>query len=153
MIDRPTTLPYDSSHPECPKPDSGGCAEDTTMGAESKTGVSRGFRFQAGLPAVLRCGEEEYGCTAHDLSRTGVLLVGEVPLPAQTEVVITLRSQAGDLAQKFPGRVARPLGVAGLMSAEQRARFHPLLFEDVQRARRCHDLSKREQHGRLLCEL
>ncbi|MBZ5639500.1 MAG: PilZ domain-containing protein [Acidobacteriia bacterium] len=77
------------------------------MATERKTQVSRGYRFQAGLPAVLFEAGGEHPCTAIDLSRTGVLLVGELEAPAGPQVEFTIRSQAGDLEQRFAGRVIR----------------------------------------------
>jgi hypothetical protein len=59
------------------------------------------------LPAVLREHEKDYGCTAVDLSRTGVLLVGEIPTPDRPEIEFAILSHAGDLEQRFVGRVAR----------------------------------------------
>jgi hypothetical protein len=77
------------------------------MASDSKSDVSRGYRFQAGLPAVLYDQGREHSCTAHDLSRTGVLLVGELPKPSASKVEFAIRTPAGDLEQRFTGRVAR----------------------------------------------
>ncbi len=77
------------------------------MPPDSRSTVLRGYRFQAGLPAVLREHEKDYDCTAVDLSRTGVLLVGEIPTPDRPEIEFAIRSRTGDLEQRFVGRVAR----------------------------------------------
>lgn len=77
------------------------------MDPESSKAIPRGYRFHAGLPAVLLEGDAERSCTAHDLSRTGVLLVGEFPRPAGGEVEFIVRSLAGDLEQRFAGRTTR----------------------------------------------
>jgi hypothetical protein len=77
------------------------------MAPESSSRVPRGYRFQASLPAVLLEGDREHSCAALDLSRTGVLLVGEVPSPEGKEVEFSIRSVSGDVQQRFIGRVAR----------------------------------------------
>lgn len=77
------------------------------MASDSKSSVSRDYRFQAGLPAILEDGGREHECTAHDLSRSGVLLSGAIPRPGTEEVELRIRSQAGDLDGHFIGRVAR----------------------------------------------
>jgi len=63
-------------------------------------------RFAAGVPAVLHYRERDYECRAHNLSRSGTRLVGELPEPEDPEVCITLRSGAGDLSLDLVGRVA-----------------------------------------------
>ncbi len=82
------------------------------MATESRSIVSRGFRFPSSLPAVLLDGDLKHPCVALDLSRTGVLLVGEFPPPAGLEIEFAIRSPAGDLEQRFSGRVTRR-GLAG----------------------------------------
>ena len=77
------------------------------MSADSRPGVSRGYRFQAGLPAVLEDRGGGLDCTAHDLSRSGVLLVGELPPLATEQVSVRVRSRTGDLEGRFGGRVVR----------------------------------------------
>jgi hypothetical protein len=69
--------------------------------------ASRGAsRFLASLPAILHYRGHDYSCAAHNLSRTGVLLIGEVP-PSEGQVEITIRSPAGDLELRTPGCVQR----------------------------------------------
>ena len=62
--------------------------------------------FAAGVPAVLHYRDQDYECRAHNLSRSGTRLVGELPEPEDPEVCITLRSGAGDLCLDVVGRVA-----------------------------------------------
>ncbi len=85
------------------------------MNPESSSPPSRGYRFPADLPAVVFCGGREHACRAHNLSRTGVLLAGHFPAPASDEIEFAIRTPAGDLEQRFSGRVVRfePAGEAG----------------------------------------
>ena len=64
-------------------------------------------RFHAALPAVVHEGGREYPCVAENLSRNGVLIVGDVPAPPQALLELTIRSTAGDLELHIRGRVAR----------------------------------------------
>jgi hypothetical protein len=82
------------------------------MEPESKSAASRSCRFPAGLPAVLLDGGNEYPCVAADLSRTGVLLEGEPPATIGPDIEFVIRSQVGELQQRFVGRVVRsgPVG-------------------------------------------
>jgi hypothetical protein len=77
------------------------------MAPDSSSTTPRGFRFQAGLPAALFAGDEELACRAHNLSRTGVLLVGALPAPSGQEIEFAIRAPVGGLEQRFIGRVAR----------------------------------------------
>jgi hypothetical protein len=67
----------------------------------------RASRFKAGLPASVRVAGRERPCRAHDLSRTGVMIVGRMPPPASPDVVVTLGSPKGDLSVTVEGRIAR----------------------------------------------
>jgi len=69
--------------------------------------TKRASRFAAGIPAVVVIGGEEISCTAHNLSRTGVLLVGKIPPADSIEVSVTLASTAGDLRFTTTGRIMR----------------------------------------------
>ncbi len=64
-------------------------------------------RFLAGLPADLHHGNEEFSCEAHNLSRSGVLLIGSVPDFDGQHVEITLYSGARDLSLRLSARVMR----------------------------------------------
>jgi hypothetical protein len=77
------------------------------MGPESSKAIPRGYRFQAGLPAALADGGVERSCTAYNLSRTGVLLVGELPRPVAADVEFRIRTLAGDLERRFVGKIVR----------------------------------------------
>jgi hypothetical protein len=77
------------------------------MEPESKSIVSRGFRFPSHLPAVLVDRNGEHSCVAVDLSRTGALLVGELSSRVEQNVEFVVRSLAGDLENRFVGRVVR----------------------------------------------
>jgi hypothetical protein len=67
----------------------------------------RQHRFSAGLPAAVQFEIGEMDCTAHDLSRTGVLLHGDIPPPGRSVVMVKLRTSAGDLRVSLPGRAIR----------------------------------------------
>ena len=77
------------------------------MTSDSSNPTPRGPRFAAGLPAALLTGGREHDCRAHNLSRTGVLLVGAFPPPTGEQVAFALRSPGGDIDHRFTGRVAR----------------------------------------------
>ena len=63
-------------------------------------------RFRAALPAWLHGdGDERLACTAEDLSRSGVLLVGPLPEPAEPDVRLTVATPAGDVRLELDGRV------------------------------------------------
>jgi len=65
-----------------------------------------GARFKAGLPAVVRFDGAEHECVARDLSRSGMLLVGAFPWPADQDLEVTVTSAAGDLSFTSRGRLA-----------------------------------------------
>ena len=67
----------------------------------------RKVRFRAGIPAVVHYRGRDYTCTAHDLSRTGVMLLGGIPWPADEIVQFRLDTPNGDLYVELSGRVAR----------------------------------------------
>jgi hypothetical protein len=67
-----------------------------TMGSEKKAGRADG-RFMASLPARLLCEGKEHTCVAYELSRSGVLLTGELPSPEIPDVEVIISSSAGDL--------------------------------------------------------
>lgn len=63
-------------------------------------------RFGAALPASLRLRGRAFSCSALDLSRGGVLLVGEFPEPDAPEVELTVTTPGGDLELHTSARVA-----------------------------------------------
>lgn len=80
------------------------------MTATVKTApTSRQTRFAACLPAVLH-DLGEYACHAANLSRSGAMLIGDLPVPSAAKVAVTFRSTSGDLALKVMARVARVVG-------------------------------------------
>jgi hypothetical protein len=68
---------------------------------------NRKVRFKAGIPAVVHYRGRDYPCNAHDLSRTGVMLMGGIPWPANERVSFRLDTPTGDLHVELSGRVAR----------------------------------------------
>lgn len=66
----------------------------------------RPARFAAGISAIAHLRGRDYPCEAHNLNRTGVLLIGEIPRPDEPEIETTLRSAGGDLQIRVRGRVA-----------------------------------------------
>ena len=68
---------------------------------------NRKVRFRAGIPAAVHYRGREYPCTAHDLSRTGVMLLGGIPWPADEMVKFRLNTPNSDLHVELSGRVAR----------------------------------------------
>ena len=77
------------------------------MSLDAKITTSRPHRFPIELAAELHYRGRAYSCGAHNLSRTGVLLVGQIPWPAEDEVDITLKSPTGDLELVLRGHPAR----------------------------------------------
>jgi len=85
-------------------------------------GSTRASRFRASLPACLSLPGRQVPCRAHDLSRSGVLLEGEIPAFPFAEVSLTIESPGGDLQFTTAGRVIRwdedPQGVASVLGVE-----------------------------------
>ena len=63
-------------------------------------------RFLAGLSASMHYRGLDYDCVVETLSRTGLLLVGDLPWPEESEVRAAVMSTATDLRLEFSGRVA-----------------------------------------------
>jgi hypothetical protein len=59
------------------------------------------------LPALVHYQGRDYRCSAHNLSRTGVLLRGPVPWPSGDFVEFSVSSGTGDLELRGRGRVRR----------------------------------------------
>lgn len=67
----------------------------------------RGPRFPAGIPAVLRQAGADFECSAHDLSRSGVLLIGDLPAPTGGPADLTLKAPSGTLDVTLQARAVR----------------------------------------------
>lgn len=68
----------------------------------------RGTRFHAGIPSELHDASGSTPCSAHDVSRTGALLVGPIRSPSGV-ADLTLKAPTGTLEVRLPARVAREL--------------------------------------------
>jgi hypothetical protein len=68
----------------------------------------RGTRFSAGVEAVLHARGEDLVCRAHNVSRSGALLIGSLPILSET-VEVTFRLPVGNFSLRLPGRVVRCL--------------------------------------------
>jgi hypothetical protein len=62
-------------------------------------------RFLAALPAVLHHDGEDLPCSADDLSRSGVLLQGKMPLPESPDIETTISTPTGDRSTRVMGHV------------------------------------------------
>ena len=62
-------------------------------------------RFLAALPALLHHESEDLPCSADDLSRSGVLLQGKLPVPTNPAVETTISTPNGDRSIRVAGRV------------------------------------------------
>jgi hypothetical protein len=63
-------------------------------------------RYAASLPAVLHEQGREYPCDALNLSRSGVLLIGDLPAPQTPDLELTLQTPAADLTLRLVARLA-----------------------------------------------
>jgi len=61
--------------------------------------------FKAALPAVLHLPGGDHACSAQNLDRSGVLLVGRFPPVADAEAGVSLRTAPGDLRLRVKGHV------------------------------------------------
>jgi len=76
---------------------------------ESKQSGRGSARFMAGTPAVLHDEGRDYPCMAASLSRSGVLLVGQLPWPAAPDADVTIQSVSGNVKVDLNGRVVHVL--------------------------------------------
>jgi hypothetical protein len=72
---------------------------------QSSSEKDRSSRFLAGLTASMLLEGSAHPCRAHDLSRNGVLLTGDLPIPEVPEVRVRLTSRSGDLTVSTQARV------------------------------------------------
>jgi len=77
------------------------------MNKNPKQSAPRKARFKAGIPAVVHYRGRDYPCRAFDLSRSGVLLQGGIPWPADDQIDFRLDTPVGDRQLELVGRVVR----------------------------------------------
>jgi hypothetical protein len=77
------------------------------MSGHSEDPTRRGYRFPAGVPAVVLLDGRSLPCSAENLSRSGVLLVGQFTAPTLERLDITLKTPNGSLHLDLAGRVVR----------------------------------------------
>jgi hypothetical protein len=77
------------------------------MSADSKAPTRRDYRFPAGVPATVDVGGRSIPCSAENLSRSGVLLVGRLPSPAVERLEFTLKTPNGSFEVQLVGRAVR----------------------------------------------
>jgi hypothetical protein len=94
---------------------------------QSRTG---GSRFSAGVESVLHARGQDLACRAHDLSRSGARLTGDLPSLADESVEVTFRLPVGDFSLTLPGRVIRTLAAAEDDVVSLGLRFENLCAED-----------------------
>jgi len=66
------------------------------MSSQSERGRAA-ERFKASLPARLLHDGKQHPCAAHDLSRSGVLLTGQLPSPESPDVEVIITTVGNDL--------------------------------------------------------
>lgn len=64
-------------------------------------------RFRTGIHAEFQDAGQSFACEAHNISRNGVLLVGEFPVPTTNTLEFRLSAPTGNLTVRLVGRVAR----------------------------------------------
>lgn len=64
-------------------------------------------RFRAGIHAELEDGGRTITCEAQNISRSGALLVGNLPAPSADTVTFSVRAPTGNLTVRLSGRVVR----------------------------------------------
>jgi len=77
------------------------------MGGNPEHPARHAYRFKAGVRAELHQGTGRMACEAVNLSRTGVLLIGELEAPTTDTVDFSLQSSTGSFVVTLTGRVVR----------------------------------------------
>jgi PilZ domain len=77
------------------------------MSGQTSDSQRQAFRFRTGIPAEFRDDGQAFACEAHNISRNGVLLVGEIPVPSAQPVEFSLTAPAGNLTVRLSGRIIR----------------------------------------------
>ena len=67
----------------------------------------RGSRFSAGVEAILHLRDEDVECRAHNISKSGALLVAVPPPAVDLSVEVTFRLPHGSFETRLPGRLVR----------------------------------------------
>jgi hypothetical protein len=76
------------------------------MGGHSET-PRHSYRIRTGVHAELSDGERTIACEAQNLSRSGVMLLGDLRVPVDSTVDVALMSPTGSLTMRLSGRVIR----------------------------------------------
>lgn len=82
-------------------------------------------RFQAGVPAVVTVAGQSYTCDAHNLSRTGALLTGDLPR-VDGRIELSISTAAGDREVTLTGTVRRHAAATGDEPAQLGVEFTDL---------------------------
>jgi len=91
----------------------------------------QGYRFRTGVRAEIQDNGRTFACEAQNLSRSGVLLVGDLPAPSADTVDFALNAPTGSLTVRLRGRVIR-----SQPSADGGGRSIALEFVDMDDSRR-----------------
>jgi hypothetical protein len=79
----------------------------TIMSGHPEDGHRQGYRFRTGVHAEVLDNGRTFACEAQNLSRSGVLLVGDLPAPSGDTVDVALKAPTGSLTIRLTGRVIR----------------------------------------------
>jgi hypothetical protein len=66
-----------------------------------------GFRFRLGIPAELYAENRTFSCEARNISRSGALIVGQIPAPTTTLLALALKLPASAVSVRLSGKVVR----------------------------------------------
>jgi hypothetical protein len=75
--------------------------------SNSENSPRHGYRFRSGVPAKIYDGGRTIACEAQNISRSGVLLVGNFPVPSASAVEFELGAPTGHVTLRLSGRVIR----------------------------------------------
>jgi hypothetical protein len=77
------------------------------MSGHAEDGHRHGYRFRTGVLAEIEDGGLPIACEAQNISRSGVLLVGEFPVPSSETMDVRIHAPTGNLSVRLKGRVIR----------------------------------------------
>jgi hypothetical protein len=77
------------------------------MSGNSEHAHRQGNRFRAGIHVEVEAGGRTIECSAENISRSGVLLVGPLPEPQPDRLEFTVNASTGNLKVPLSGRVIR----------------------------------------------